>query len=215
MNELTPKTIGIGIVAIIVSVAALFGIWKLTSKPAVQTKVSIELSRDDHKIGSDSAKLTLIEYSDFQCPACKAYQSMVKQVVEKYKDRLLFVYRHFPLQQHKNAQAAALASEAAANQNQFWQMHDKLFKEQDEWANSAKPNETFIRYANDLKLDIEKFKRDLDSDKAKNKIKSDQESGVSFGVNSTPSFFLNGKKLDNPRSVEEFEKLINREANKK
>ncbi len=214
MNELTPKTIGIGIVVSIVSVMALFGIWKLTSKPSVPATVSIDVTDDDHKVGTASAKITLVEYSDFQCPACRAYHPMIKQVIEKNKDKILFVYRHFPLQLHKNAQAAAAASEAASDQNQFWQMHDKLFEGQNDWADSDKPNDTFIQYAKDLKLDVEKFKKGMGSDRAKSKIKKDQESGVSFGVNSTPSFFLNGTKLDNPRSVEEFGKLIDDQFNK-
>lgn len=214
MNEITPKTIGFGIIAIVVLMLALFGVWKLTSKKAAPpVKVDIKVTDTDHKIGSDSAKLTLVEYSDFQCPACGAYYPILKPVIEKNKDRLFFVYRHFPLDQHKNARVAAYSAEAAAKQGKFWPMHDLLFENQSSWSEKDKPMEVFSQYAKDLKLDIEQFKKDVNSQEIKSRVESDQQSGTSFGVNSTPSFFLNGTKLDNPRSADEFQKLID-EANK-
>ncbi|KXK08990.1 MAG: DSBA-like thioredoxin domain protein [Microgenomates bacterium OLB22] len=113
--------IGAAVVATIVIVGGLFVIWKSTSTPAAPKQVSVTINPTDHQIGTDSAKITLVEYSDFQCPACRAYHGIVKQVISEYKDNIRFIYRHFPLTQiHQNALAASYAAEAAAQQGKFF-----------------------------------------------------------------------------------------------
>jgi protein-disulfide isomerase len=164
---------------------------------------------EDQTYGNHNAKVTLVEYSDFQCPACASYFPIVGQLKEDYKDDLLFVYRHYPLTRiHPNAEPAAEAAEAAALQGTFWEMHDLLFERQDAWSKKPLTKSTFISYAEELGLDIEQFEADLKSDEISKKISSQLNAGTSSGVTGTPSFFLDGKKIPNPRSYEEFSTII-------
>src|SRR3989344_5536021 len=165
------------------------------------------ISNSDWIKGNKESKITLIEYSDFQCPACASYYSIVKQVMDSYGDKIVFAYRHFPLSQHKNAELAAITAEAAGRQGKFWEMHDAIFNNQKEWSENSNAKELFIKYAGDIGLNIEQLKSDMTSEELKNKVKSDLNSGISAGVNSTPTFFLNGKKIS-PQSYEDFKNII-------
>ena len=119
------------------------------------------------------------------------------------------MYRHFPLRNiHPNADLAARAAEAAGRQGKFWEMHDLIFEHQKEWADQKDARELFVQYAQSLNLDIEQFWVDVDSSEIKDKIDIDSKSGLNFEVNATPTFFLNGEKLQNPRNYEEFKSLI-------
>jgi protein-disulfide isomerase len=162
----------------------------------------------NHRVGSDSAKVTIVEFADFQCPACRNAHPTLKQIVETYKDKINFVYRHFPLPQHKNARLAAKAAEAAGEQGKFWEIYGELYNNQSEWEASGKPDELFIKYAKNLELDVEDFTDSLKSDKHDANIQQDISDGVSLGVNSTPSFFINGKKLDPPFSYDHMKEEI-------
>ena len=115
----------------------------------------------------------------------------MKQVTEKYKDQLKFVYRHFPLDQHTHASEAANVAEAAGVQGKFWEMHDKLFENQTNLS-----QDVYIKLAKDLNLDSEKFTKALTENSYKDKIQRDANDGVVIGVSATPTFFLNGKKLN-------------------
>ncbi len=152
------------------------------------------------------AKITIIEYADFECPACGAYYPTMKKLEEDFKN-VSFVYRHFPLPQHKNARPAAQAAQAAGEQGKFWEMHDLIFENQSIWSRSTSAEEIFTTYAERLGLDMVKYKTDLTSAKAKTKISADYQSG-SNEVDGTPSFFLNNKKIQNPRNYEEFRSII-------
>ena len=165
------------------------------------------ISDSDWIKGNKESKITLIEYSDFQCPACVSYYPIIKQVIDSYGDKLVFAYRHFPLSQHKNAELAAITAEAAGRQGKFWEMHDAIFNNQKEWSENSNAKELFIKYAGDISLNIEQLKSDMTSEELKNKVKSDLNSGISAGVNSTPTFFLNGKKIS-PQSYEDFKNII-------
>lgn len=152
------------------------------------------------------AKITLIEYSDFQCPACLAYYPMVKQLGQEFKN-LTIVYRYFPLSQHANAWPSAQAAEAAGQQGKFWEMHNMLFDNQNTWANSTAPEAIFNAYAQALGLNMEKFKTDFSSAETKTKIQAAYQSGASE-VDGTPTFFLNDKKIQNPQNYAEFRSII-------
>ncbi len=147
------------------------------------------------KIGSDSAKVKLVEFSDFQCPACKAAEPEVKQVLAKYKNDLQFIYRHFPLPQHKNGRAAATLAEAAGEKNKFWEMHEKLFNNQEGWSVLPDPTSYFLDLAGSIDLDKDQVKKALENKPYEGKINEDVAEGQVLGVNSTPTFFVNGKKL--------------------
>lgn len=178
-------------------------------KPAISSTPVKDIQENDwFKGGRDSQKI-IIEYSDFQCPACGVYYPVVKKLNEEYGENIKIVYRHYPLRQiHLNAAQAAQAAEAAGRQGKFWQMHDLLFENQDKWSDKDSPKDTFLEYAKALNLDTNKFLKDFDSKEVKDKIESDYQSGVAAGVNATPTFFLNSVKLDNPRSYEELKKII-------
>lgn len=162
------------------------------------------------KLGADSAKLSLVEFSDFQCPACRAAEPAIKQVLNKFPNDVQFVYYHFPLPQHKNAKAAANLTEAAGEQGKFWQMHDLIFETQDEWASLENPTEFFLNLSKKLELDGEKIGKALSENLYQQKIEQNLNLGNSLGVNSTPTFFLNGKKL-NLTSFDQLEKEVEKE----
>lgn len=197
---------GIGILII---VAVGLGIWRGWDRSSSPAQSLIEIGENEWIRGNRTASTTLIEYSDFQCPACGAYYPILKQLHQEFGNELRFVYRHFPLRQiHFNAELAARAAEAAGKQRKFWEMHDMIFENQKEWSERGSARNSFIQYAQSLGLDVERFKNDMDAKETKQKVSANYNGGVGFGVNSTPTFFFNGEKLRNPGSYEEFKAVI-------
>ncbi|HEY9258486.1 DsbA family protein [Chitinophaga sp.] len=146
----------------------------------------------DHIAGVPNATIELVEYGDFQCPYCREAFFVVKQLQERFANRLRFVFRNFPLSEsHEYAMDAALAVEAAANQDRFWEMHDAIYNRQPE-LNEA----LLLRLAADLELDLRKFADEMESPKLLSRVEADFESGVRSGVNGTPTFYLNGKRYN-------------------
>jgi len=197
----------------VVVIGSIFGIVKLASKSQTagsdNLAITISAINDNENIKGDKEALaTLIEYSDFQCPACGSYYPIVKKISEDMSAKVRFAYRHFPLPQHKNAKLAATVAEAAGKQGKFWEMHDLIFQNQSDWSEDKNAATIFAKYAQEVGLDLARFQTDIASDEIKAKIENDYKSGVKAGVNSTPSFFLNGKKMDNPRNYDEFKNAI-------
>jgi len=160
------------------------------TKPAKPVSKELLTANAMRTIGPKDAPIWLVEFSDFQCPACSQFYPAVKQLTEKYKDSLFFVYRNYPIPSHKMALPAARAAEAAANQGKYWEMHDALFIGQ------AELSESFITTkATELGLDMEKFIADKQSSTVQTYIDADVSLGESIGVNATPTFYLNGNKL--------------------
>lgn len=183
--------------------------------PTTSIRQAEPISDSDWVKGKSGGKVTLIEYSDLQCPACAIYYPVVKQITEEFGQEVLFAYRHFPLRTiHFNSQLASQAAEAAGKQGKFWQMHDLLFENQSEWAKVSDPHQLFLQYAKELDLDPDQFNKDLVSDAVKEEVEKDYQSGVEVGVNVTPTFFLNNIKLQNPASFEEFRGIIQKEVEK-
>ncbi len=173
-----------------------------------------QVTASDWVRGDITAKVAIIEYSDFQCPACGAYYPVIKRLEEKFGSQIAVVYRHFPLTQiHQNAELAATAAEAAGRQGKFWEMHDLLFENQKTWSANSDAKEIFIDYAKQLQLNEGQFVSDLGAKDLQEKISSSYKEGVSLGITGTPTFFLNGKKLPAPRTYEEFEKNIAEKLN--
>lgn len=202
-------------VGVIILLTAVFGIAKVYKSPSSNTNNSkteqVDITLDDEwSKGPKDTKVTLVEYADFQCPACKSYQPVVDQIQRKYKDQVRVVFRHFPLVQiHDNALIAAKAAEAAGSQGKFWAMHDKLFENQKEWKNNPNAKQIFKQYAQDIGLDSKQFMQDLDSDKIEERVRTDMRTAGKFNLSGTPSFIINGNKItQTPQSVKEFEKLI-------
>jgi protein-disulfide isomerase len=145
--------------------------------------------------GNPEAETKLVKYSDLQCPACAAFYPVVKDILAEHGDRLSFEYKHFPLPIHPNAQAAALAAEAAGQQGKFFAMHDLLFDNQAEWSQAAVPGVFFIQYAEEIALDTDEFTRQQNSSVLRDKVRAEFAEGRDLGVTGTPTFFLNGKRM--------------------
>jgi len=146
--------------------------------------------------GNEDAAVTLVEYSDLQCPACATFEPILESVMAEYGDQIRFQYKHFPLPIHPFAQQAAVASEAAGMQGKFFEYKDVLFTNQQTWASAATPAALFIGYAEDLDLDIDQFRRQMNSSELRSKVQTEMSDGRTLGVSGTPTFFLNGKKME-------------------
>jgi len=140
--------------------------------------------------GNPDAKVVVVQYSDFQCPACGAAYEKTKNIVNEFQDKIKFEYKHFPLSYHVFAYKAAVAAEAAGDQGKFWEYHDLLYENREHLL-----KEDLIKYAEELNLDTEKFTATLESDEKNSLIDADYQQGVKDGVQGTPSFFVNGKKV--------------------
>lgn len=170
--------------------------------------VAMSVNKNDWSSGPADAKVTIVEYSDFQCPACASYYPLVKTITGEFPNDVRLIYRHFPLSQHDQARLTAYAAEAAGRQGKFWEMHDMLFDAQSLWAEQDKAEEIVYGLAEKLNLDMDKFKSDIKDKEIIKKVDTDYASGVSAGVDSTPTFYVNGKKIKNPRGLEEFRQII-------
>jgi protein-disulfide isomerase len=204
------------IAVLVVVVLALFGVFALTKKSTdngsgsnSSTSSSSQLS--EHKAGAGKKGVTLIEYGDYQCPVCKSYYPLVKQVQQAFGDDITFQFRNFPLTQlHPHAYEAARAAEAASLQGKYWEMHDLLYENQDTWAQSADPSSIFETYAGQLGLDVNKFKTDVSSEQVASTINADVGAAQVLQATGTPTFVINGKKVEsNPTNLADFKNLIN------
>lgn len=197
---------GIVVVTILIVVGAVFFLSQ-PEKPVVINPANL-VKEDSLKISTDSARLTIVEFGDFQCPACKMAQPGIKQAIADYPGQINFVFRHYPLPIHKNAQAAAKAVEAANLQGKVWEMHDKIFDAQEEWAESNNPTDLFKQYATGLGMDAEKLAADMNKSEINDKILKDIADGNASGVNSTPSFYFNNQAYKKGIGYQDFKSEI-------
>jgi protein-disulfide isomerase len=200
---------------VLIPIGIIWGLYELQKKSFYGNSISNlnvpDVSSSDWVYGNLSAPIKLIEYGDFECPACAFYAPLLKKLVDESENKLLLVFRHFPLKTiHKNALISAYAAEAAGKQGKFWEMLEKIYENQKEW-NYLKENEAkdiFIKYAEDLKLDISKFKEDINSQEIIKKIEDSYEESLKLNLSYTPTFILNGKIIQNPQNYDEFRKKI-------
>jgi protein-disulfide isomerase len=160
-------------------------------------------------VGKGTANVTLTEYGDFQCSACFQYYPIVQQIKAKYGDQITFQFRHFPLTQtHNYALLSARAAEAAGIQGKFFEMHDLLYQNQQTWSASSDPSKIFDQYAKQLGLNMDQFREDIQSEKVNDIIQADLAEATKRNYDSTPTFEINDKKIENPRTLESFQKII-------
>ena len=146
----------------------------------------------DHIDGPETAPLTLVEYGDYECPHCGRAYPIIKAVQQELGAELRFVYRNFPLSEaHPHAQHAAEAAESAAVEGKYWEMHDILFEHQD-----ALGDADLVGYAEELGIDADRVRRELEMETHAARVRADFRSGVRSGVNGTPTFFVNGLRYD-------------------
>lgn len=200
--------IGIGIVTVIIILAGVFFLGKNNNKPQAESNFdTVKLIQSaTHTKGSPNAPVTIVEFGDVQCPACRAAQPITDKVVEKNKDKVFFVWHHFPLSIHQNSKIAAQAVEAAGAQGKFFEMLDVLYTKQNDWAEKTNPRDLYRRYAQDLGLDMNKFNSDMEN--LKSTVENDYALGNQAGVDSTPTYFINGKKYPGVEQEAQFQQII-------
>lgn len=209
MSRDTEIFISVGTLSLLLLIGAVFFLGRTTSSNTPRTAEAKLLIRDDsHQIATNSAKVTIVEFSDFQCPACAAVHPTIKKVLEDYKGRINFVYRHFPLPQHAYAIKAGEAAEAADEQGKFWEMSDKLFASQTEWSEGKTSVDNFVTYAKELGMDSDKFRQSVESSKFAGRVNEDYKDGLSLGINATPTFYLNNEKLIEAPTYNNFKSKI-------
>ncbi len=206
-------------ILIATAIAAIFGIllvvYAMFNKPETYPQMT-QITASDHIKWSNAKKNVLVEYSDFFCPACKLFNESLSQLESsqssefKTTQKITFVYRHLPI--HDQSYLTAYAAEAAASQGKYYPMVDLIFKNQEKLSQSSDLKGDLIKLAVELKLNTDKFSQDLDAKKIKEKVQADQNSGTKAGISSTPTFFLNGKKLEFG-TMDEFKQILRQVTN--
>ncbi|CAM4359710.1 thioredoxin [Myxococcus xanthus] len=177
-------------------------------QPAATVR-KVEIPSDSPSFGPANAKVTIVEWSDFECPFCSRVGPTLSKIKESYAKDVRVVFRHQPLPFHPNAKLAAEASHAAHEQGKFWEYHDKLFANQ-----KAMDRASLEKYAQELGLNVAKFKAALDSGKFKAKVEADMAAGNAVGANGTPTFFINGREFVGAQPFEAFKRVIDEEIGK-
>jgi protein-disulfide isomerase len=172
--------------------------------------IEVPVNPESPTIGGANAKVVIHEFSDFQCPFCSRGKDVVNQLKQHYGDKVKISFRHFPLERgHPEARPAAIASECAKEQGKFWEYHDKIFDNQKDL-----PTKPYVAYAKEFGLDIAKFEECLQNPAVDARVTSDFTAGESIGVNSTPTFFVNGKKVAGALPFDQFKTIIDEELKK-
>jgi protein-disulfide isomerase len=175
-------------------------------RPDPNKQYKINTAGSPGKGGPESAKVTVVEFSDFQCPFCSRVTPTMNQIEETYGEDVRIVFKHLPLRMHSKAPAAHAAAEAAHRQGKFWEMHDKIFANQREMSEAK-----YVEYATELGLDVEKFKQDSAAADVKKKVDDDAKEAAALGVTGTPGFFINGLFLSGARPFDSFKTVIDKE----
>jgi protein-disulfide isomerase len=186
---------------LIVVVGGMIGLFALANKSAssgpTPTGDKSKIIRDSsHKTGSGSVQL--VEFGDYECPACGAAYPSVKQIMKDFDGKVTLYFRNFPLTQvHKNAMMGAEAAESAGAHGKYWEMHDALYDNQKDWGelNASDAETKVLSYAKNLGLDSDKMKSDIDNEKFKTVIQQDMADGTALGIQGTPTFYINGTQL--------------------
>lgn len=178
-------------VGILIGVGAL--LWQFGSGAAKP----LEDVAGEMRLKKGEGSVVVVEFSDFQCPACASVHEPLKQVLSKFEGKVSYVHRHFPLTSiHKNALTAAYAAEAAHNQGKFFEYGDALFTKQSEWEGLSDPSEKYVDYAKELGLDAKKFESDLKSRDVAERVSTDMVYANRHALSGTPTFFVNGVQID-------------------
>lgn len=206
---------GIGVLTLIVVVAAAMifgGVPQAPEKKVLAAKdQQILIRKDTYVQAVPNAKITLVEFGDFECPACGVAYPVVQKVLQDYKGKITYAFREFPIPSHKYGTLAAQAAEAAGAQGKFYPMYDKLYSNQKDWGDETKDTNAmdyFVKYAKELKLDVNKFKQDVENNAYDKRIKRDSGDGQQLGVNATPTFFLNGEMIEGGLPYDQFKSKI-------
>lgn len=190
---------------VIGAIAAIFiGIWYFGNGDSKNNSDTGNAKASNHVKGNIDSKVTLLEYGDFQCPVCGGYYPTVSEVMEKYHDKIKFQFRNLPLtQQHQHALVASRAAEAASKQGKFWEMYEQLFANQSTWSASNQSSQYFEQYAGQIGLNVAQYKTDLANRETNQIVNADVAEFNKTGDRvQTPTFYLNGKKIDLTKLIE-------------
>lgn len=182
-----------------------------TEGPLSDDQWNKALAKAEYVKGNKKAPVTIVEFTDFQCPYCSRYYTdTYGQIMKDYVDtgKVQYISRDLPLPFHPNAKPAALASRCAGDQNKYWEMHDKLFMAQSEWSEATDPKDKFIGYAQDLGLNQGKFTTCYTSGKYNEAIAADSALAAEVGAQGTPTFIINGQKVVGAQPYSEFKKVL-------
>ncbi|MBI3342269.1 DsbA family protein [Candidatus Curtissbacteria bacterium] len=200
--------IGIGLVTLVAIIAAVFLLGREKPKEVASSAKQVDLiSGAKHFEGSPEAKVKIVEFGDYQCPACGQAHPILKEVLAKNQGKIYFVFRNFPLSNiHANAKDSARAAEASGEQGKYFEMHDLLYENQKDWSELSNPKQKFLEYAKNLGLDISKFENDYNQ--AIGVINADYALGQKAGVESTPTFFINQQKYPGVIPADKLQRII-------
>ncbi|WP_338600567.1 thioredoxin domain-containing protein [Saccharopolyspora sp. SCSIO 74807] len=205
---------------VVAAVIGLGGLLAWTSKgpspaapggqPSATAPADVLVRPDSHRLSTAAdGKVTVVEFLDFECEACKAMFPVIERLRAEYGDRVTFVVRYFPLPGHPNSGTAALAVEAAAQQGALEPMYRKMYETQDQWSHQQTSQaEKFIGYARELGLDIQRFQQTVNDPATVDRVKRDMNDGATLGVEGTPTLFLNGQQLPSMPSYEQLKAQI-------
>lgn len=203
------------VVIAVVAIAAIASNGAPTSSSSFIATTVPPITSADHVTGDATSSVSVIEYGDFECPACGEWEPLMEQMRATYGSRVEFVFRNFPLYQiHPFAMIGAQAAEAAALQGQYWQMHDLLYKDQAQWTanTSLSPaqviSQFFDGYAQSLGLNVTQFDTDINSSSVQARVQRDLSSGNAAQINHTPTFFVNLTQIPNPDGLAQFEQIL-------
>lgn len=170
-----------------------------------QKEVDLKINENDHVLGNKNAQVQIFTFSDFQCPYCARHHDTMHQIVDEYKDKVVWIFKQFPIASHPLGMPGAIAAECAAEQGKFWEMSDKIFENQ-----TALSEETFEQFAKELGLDLEKFNSCFSEEKPKDKILGDYNLGIESGVGGTPSNFINNQMVPGAVPYENIKEMIDK-----
>lgn len=203
-------------IVLLACVLLLVGVFWVTKKKDTTSNSSGTTGQPSQHIeGKGQKGVKLVEYADYECPYCGSYYPIVKAVEQKYDNEITYQFVNFPLAGHQNARAAHRAAEAASLQGKFWEMHDLLYTKQNDWKDSTNPASVFEGYAQQLGLNMDKYRQDANGEQVNATINADVQQGQNLNISGTPTFFLDGKNIGLPQSVDEFSKLIDQEISSK
>jgi protein-disulfide isomerase len=205
------------ILATVIGFVLLVRMAGTTTQPQAPVEIAnlraVDLEKD-MILGDKNAPVTIVEYVDFQCPACASYNPLVNKILADYQGKVRVVNRHFPLSVHQHAKISGQAAYAAWKLGKFSEMKNKLFDNQLNWSNTSDPSEIFAVYATEIGLNKDAFTTLMKSQEAKVAVEEGEREAISLGLNSTPTFIVNGKQIA-PRGYDDFKTIIDEELAKK
>ena len=198
MKRYLPFVIVFGVALVTLGSGTMLYRAKLPQVKNIPDTQSVSAGTDSsaHIRGKPDAPVTLEEFGDFQCPPCGQFAGFAEELLKEYDSRLRVVFRNFPLPAHEHAREAAMAAEAAGFQGKFWVMHDTLYREQSAWSKAPNARELFESYAGTIGLNVDQFRKDMESDKARERVDSDHALGDSLGIKVTPTLFINNRPVE-------------------